>query len=145
MRRDGRWEGGYGGCGFSALPKSGFMRFSRGTDLNKRPGYWAQTLPVFWCATAWAVYRRFLHAMHQSCLAHLLRRCREMILLARKLEAEFPRQIQAPVAASSATARPSSARTDQRPRCSRSPRTTGSQARSELATLLSFIPEPASR
>lgn len=42
----------------------------------------------------WAVYRRFVHALHQSCLAHLLRRCREMILLG-KQEAEFPRQIQA--------------------------------------------------
>jgi hypothetical protein len=28
----------------------------------------------------WAVYRRFLYAMHQSCLAHLLRRCREMLV-----------------------------------------------------------------
>lgn len=43
----------------------------------------------------WAVYRRFLHALHQSCLAHLLRRCREMILVAGKREAEFPRSIQA--------------------------------------------------
>lgn len=43
----------------------------------------------------WAVYRRFLHALHQSCLAHLLRRCREMILVAGKRGAEFPRGIQA--------------------------------------------------
>ena len=43
----------------------------------------------------WAVYRRFLHALHQSCLAHLLRRCREMILVGGKREAEFPRRIQA--------------------------------------------------
>jgi transposase len=42
----------------------------------------------------WAAYRRFLHALHQSCLAHLLRRCREMILLGGKREAEFPRRIQ---------------------------------------------------
>jgi transposase len=27
----------------------------------------------------WAPYRRFEHATHQSCLAHLLRRCRELI------------------------------------------------------------------
>jgi hypothetical protein len=43
----------------------------------------------------WAIYRRFLHALHQSCLAHRLRRCREMILVAGKREAEFPRSIQA--------------------------------------------------
>jgi transposase len=43
----------------------------------------------------WAVYRRFLYAMHQSCLAHLLRRCREMMLVGGKRGTEFPRQIQA--------------------------------------------------
>jgi transposase len=43
----------------------------------------------------WAVYRRFVHALHQSCLAHLLRRCREMMLVGGKRGTEFPRQIQA--------------------------------------------------
>jgi len=42
----------------------------------------------------WAVYRRFVHALHQSCLAHLLRRCREMMLVGGKRGTEFPRQIQ---------------------------------------------------
>jgi transposase len=27
----------------------------------------------------WAPYRRFVHATHQTCLAHLLRRCRELV------------------------------------------------------------------
>lgn len=27
----------------------------------------------------WAPYRKFTHADHQSCVAHLLRRCRELI------------------------------------------------------------------
>jgi hypothetical protein len=66
----------------SALPKSRFMRFSGGADLNKRPGYWAQALPVLWCATT-GLSIVGLDALHQSCLAHLLRRCREMILPAR--------------------------------------------------------------
>src|SRR5258707_11538655 len=43
----------------------------------------------------WSVYRQFLQALHQTCLAHLLRRCREMILVAGKCEAVFPRTIQA--------------------------------------------------
>jgi transposase len=43
----------------------------------------------------WAVYRRFVHALHQSCLAHLLRRCREMMLVGGNRGMEFPRQIQA--------------------------------------------------
>ena len=41
------------------------------------------------------VYRRFVHALHQSSLAHLLRRYRKMTFLAGKQEAEFPLQIQA--------------------------------------------------
>lgn len=43
----------------------------------------------------WSIYRQFLKALHQSCLAHLLRRCREMILVARNAEAELPRTVQA--------------------------------------------------
>jgi transposase len=42
----------------------------------------------------WSIYRQFIHALHQTCLAHLLRRCREMILVAGRGEAEFPRSIE---------------------------------------------------
>ncbi len=42
----------------------------------------------------WSVYRRFLQALHQTCLAHLLRRCREMILTAGDDRAQLPRQVQ---------------------------------------------------
>jgi transposase len=42
----------------------------------------------------WSIYRQFTHALHQTCLAHLLRRCREMILVAGRGEAEFPRTVQ---------------------------------------------------
>ena len=41
----------------------------------------------------WAVYRRFTHAVHQTCVAHLLRRCREMLEVARPGAAEFPRTV----------------------------------------------------
>jgi transposase len=41
----------------------------------------------------WGIYRQFIHALHQTCLAHLLRRCREMLLVAGKGEAEFPRTV----------------------------------------------------
>ena len=43
----------------------------------------------------WSIYRQFRKALHQSCLAHLLRRCREMIVVAGKDEAELPRTVQA--------------------------------------------------
>jgi transposase len=44
----------------------------------------------------WNGYRRFTDAVHQSCVAHLLRRCREMILAAGEasLPAQFPRTVQ---------------------------------------------------
>ena len=43
----------------------------------------------------WGVYRRFQQAFHQTCVAHLLRRCRQMIEVEGKRAAEFPYQVQA--------------------------------------------------
>jgi transposase len=48
----------------------------------------------------WSVYRQFSQAFHQTCLAHLLRRCREMIQGRGKRRAEFPRRVQAILQAS---------------------------------------------
>lgn len=41
----------------------------------------------------WAPYDRFWQAIHQSCLAHLLRRCGEMIEAASRGAVRFPRQV----------------------------------------------------
>jgi transposase len=41
----------------------------------------------------WSIYRQFVQALHQTCLSHLLRRCREMILVAGKGPGEFPRTV----------------------------------------------------
>jgi len=41
----------------------------------------------------WIVYRSFSRAIHQTCVAHLLRRCREMMAVARPGAAEFPRTV----------------------------------------------------
>src|SRR5271157_4078207 len=41
----------------------------------------------------WIVYRGFSQAIHQTCLAHLLRRCREMLAVARPGAAELPRTV----------------------------------------------------
>jgi transposase len=43
----------------------------------------------------WAPYRRFVHAERQACLAHLLRRCREMQEVATGSTAQFPSEVQA--------------------------------------------------
>lgn len=54
------------------------------------PGY-AGTL----VADGWAPYRRFTQATHQTCLAHLLRRCGEMLETAQGGAVRFPRCVQA--------------------------------------------------
>jgi transposase len=41
----------------------------------------------------WGPYDRFWRAFHQQCLAHLLRRCAEMILAATRGSVRFPRQV----------------------------------------------------
>ena len=41
----------------------------------------------------WAPYDRFWQAIHQQCLAHLLRRCAEMIEAATRGAVRFPRQV----------------------------------------------------
>jgi transposase len=43
----------------------------------------------------WAPYDRFVRAVHQSCLAHLLRRCKELIAAATRGAVRFPRQVKA--------------------------------------------------
>lgn len=43
----------------------------------------------------WAPYDRFTQARHQQCLAHLLRRCRELLETATRGAVRFPQQIQA--------------------------------------------------
>src|ERR1051325_3213864 len=42
----------------------------------------------------WAPYYRFQFAFHQSCLAHLLKRCREMAQIASRAALPFPRAVQ---------------------------------------------------
>jgi transposase len=41
----------------------------------------------------WAPYRRFAHAQHQSCLAHLLRRCHQLIADADRGQARTPHTV----------------------------------------------------
>lgn len=43
----------------------------------------------------WAVYYKFLRAGHQSCISHLVRRCRDMAAVSTPAVARFPLQVQA--------------------------------------------------
>jgi len=42
----------------------------------------------------WAPYYRFVRAFHQSCLAHLLKRCREMVHIASPAALAFPQAVE---------------------------------------------------
>jgi transposase len=42
----------------------------------------------------WAVYYKFLKAAHQSCVAHLIRRCRDLAAVAKPSAARFPLAVQ---------------------------------------------------
>ena len=84
----------YGGCG-------PWGRASQVTVYSIQPGRGFEQAALvlgadfagFLVRDGWSIYRQFIHALHQTCLAHLLRRCREMILVARRREAELPRTI----------------------------------------------------
>jgi len=43
----------------------------------------------------WSPYLKFQKALHQTCLAHLVRRCEELIKVASPAAAQFPRTVQA--------------------------------------------------
>ena len=43
----------------------------------------------------WAAYDQFYHAVHQTCLGHLLERCREILQTATRGAVLFPRRVQA--------------------------------------------------
>src|SRR5262249_33627357 len=43
----------------------------------------------------WAAYDRFVEAVHQQCLAHPLRRCRELLEVATRGAVRFPRAVRA--------------------------------------------------
>jgi transposase len=45
-------------------------------------------------ADGWSPYQKFEHATHQTCLAHLLRRCHEMLETATGGSVRFPRAVQ---------------------------------------------------
>lgn len=70
---------------YSIAPGRGFAEASAVLGKN-----YAGTL----VADGWAPYRCFAQATHQTCLAHLLRRCGEMLETAQGGAVRFPRRVQ---------------------------------------------------
>ena len=68
--------------------------------IDRRRGYEAAE-PIIGAGYAgvmihdgWAPYDRFLFALHQQCLNHLVQRCKALLAVARRGAAVFPRQVQ---------------------------------------------------
>lgn len=64
-----------------------------GRGFQQAAGVLGEDFSGFLVRDGWSVYRQFQQAFHQSCLAHLLRRCREMIQVHSKSAAHFPCQV----------------------------------------------------
>lgn len=68
---------------------------ARGRGFAEAAAVLAESYAGVLVADGWAPYRRFLQATQQTCLAHLLRRCREMLETAQGGAVRFPRQVKA--------------------------------------------------
>lgn len=66
----------------------------RGRGFAEAASILGADYPGVLVADGWAPYRRFTAATHQTCLAHLLRRCSEMLETAQGGAVRFPRQVQ---------------------------------------------------
>jgi transposase len=70
------------------------MPFCRAADTNSRLAILGAEYGGFLVHDGWVPYYRFVLAFHQSCLAHLLKRCREMALIASPAAVAFPRAVE---------------------------------------------------
>ena len=64
-----------------------------GRGFEQAAGVLGADFEGFLVRDGWSVYRQFPRALHQTCLAHLLRRCRERIQLGGP-GSQFPRTVQ---------------------------------------------------
>ncbi len=64
-----------------------------GRGFEQAAGVLGADFEGFLVRDGWSVYRQFPRALHQTCLAHLLRRCRERIQLG-GAGSQFPRTVQ---------------------------------------------------
>lgn len=65
-----------------ATPQATVYAIQPGRGFEQAAAVLGEDFAGFLVRDGWAVYRRFGQAVHQTCLAHLLQRCREMIELA---------------------------------------------------------------
>jgi len=66
-----------------------------GRGFDQAAGVLGAGFAGFLVHDGWSPYLQFENALHQTCLAHLLRRCREMIEIASPSAARFPQAVEA--------------------------------------------------
>lgn len=76
-----------------ATPESTVYAIERGRGWAEAASVLGEDYAGVIGADGWAAYRRFEKAQHQTCLAHLLRRCREMIEVSWGRGRSFPRRV----------------------------------------------------
>lgn len=78
-----------------ATPQATVYAIEPGRGYEQATAVLGENFAGFLVRDGWAVYRRFAQAVHQTCLAHLLRRCREMIEVASPggAAARFPQAV----------------------------------------------------
>jgi transposase len=70
---------GSNGCGRSPRPTTTVYAIQPGRGFEEAAAVLGANFEGTIVRDGWAPYRRFEHAIHQTCLAHLLRRCRTLI------------------------------------------------------------------
>jgi transposase len=78
-----------------ATPQTTVYAIRPGRGFEQAAAVLGEDFSGFLVRDGWAVYRRFGQAVHQTCLGHLLRRCREMIEVATPggATARFPQAV----------------------------------------------------
>jgi len=76
-----------------ASPQATVYSIQPGRGFEQAASVLGADFDGFLVRDGWGVYRRFEAAMHQTCLAHLLRRCRELIEIGPPARAQLPRTV----------------------------------------------------
>ena len=72
-----------------------FCAILPGRGFEQAAALWGPDYAGWLTHDGWAVYYKFLRAGRQSCIAHLLRRCRDMAAVASASASRFPLQVKA--------------------------------------------------
>lgn len=76
-----------------ASPQATVYSILPGRGFEQAASVLGEDFDGFLVRDGWGVYRQFKAAMHQTCLAHLLRRCREMVEIGPPSRVQLPRAV----------------------------------------------------